>query len=94
MKMLGHVVEKVGTDQVSVKATFRDRFRMPLTVQIRNEKTEETGRTELWTGDRHDFLGLFGAMAEIAWEAGWRPRGLDGALLGKIHTYKIPPENS
>jgi len=45
-------------------------------------------------GDVKETTDILFAIAEMAWEMGWRPRGLMGTVAGFIQQYKIPPQES
>jgi hypothetical protein len=91
MKLKSSDTQRRG-DTTAVAALFHDRFRKPLDIKIVTAKSEDPGLKALWMGDPHDVLGLFGGLAEIAWDMGWRPRGFEGKLVQTVRSFQIPPE--
>ena len=95
MKLLGHRIEKRPGDTVAIHMNLRDRMRRPVGVEItcKNDTAPfGTLTAPVVDGmDSHEAFGLLSAFAEVAWDMGWRPRGLEAAMAGRVRGYKIPP---
>lgn len=95
MKRISHEVEKHGVDNIKVKALFRDRFKRPVNLKIETFRGPEGSpptEKEVFQGDPMEVNGILAGFAEIAWENGWRPRGLDIVVGMVVKQYKLPPE--
>ena len=91
MKLSSHKVERNG-DKLTVRASLKTHMRQPCNVTITMKSGENYVEDEpVMTGDVRDVSGTLNALAEIAWEQGWRPRGLMGTVARIVETYKEPP---
>ena len=94
MKLVSH--ENLQSSQpghVRVSAQWRDQMRNPLNVEIvikRGTLAQDGART-LAEGDAGDIAKMMGEFANIAWEMGWRPRGLLASLPAFVQAFKLPP---
>lgn len=80
-------------------ARWQDEMRRPASVRLGFKRgdhndVEANESAELVEGDIKDVAGALFGMADMAWEMGWRPRGLMGRLANLIESYKLPPETS
>jgi hypothetical protein len=91
MKRLGSQTKRTG-DNLKVMATFRDRMRRQGHVRVVCESVEPGALvdTTVIEGDAADVSDTLAALAEIAWENGWRPRGLDVVLGHMVKVFKLP----
>ena len=94
MKKIKHNIQRVGDNQ-TVVAAWRTRMRTPATVKIDSGKAPDGvayHEDTLIHGDAAEVFDTLSGIAEIAWEMGWRPRGLDAVVSGVVKSYKIPTE--
>jgi hypothetical protein len=70
-------------------------MRRPAKVNISFGKLEAPASAEqpMIEGDVKEVTDVMFAIAELAWESGWRPRGFPGALAAFAQHYKLPPLN-
>ena len=92
MKKVSHEIEKLGVDRVKIKTLFRDRFKRPALVSIERHRVENPESSVLIDGDPKEVTDLMHGLAEIAWDMGWRPRGLSTVVGMVVQQYKLPPE--
>lgn len=93
MKLLNHKIERKG-DKVSLSGRWRDELRRPASVSLHFERGNASlteAETPIAEGEVKDVTGALFALADIAWEMGWRPRGLMGKVAHTIESYKLPP---
>lgn len=91
MKLTKKNIERKG-DVVRVTTDWVDRQRRPAGVNITITKGMEVTNDVLMEGNVTDVDGIMNSIAQMAWERGWRPRGLMGAVARFVEVYKIPPE--
>ncbi len=74
--------------RVHVRTAWLDRMRRPATVKVIIEKNvSSAGLSTLIDGDPRDVSKTLQGIAEIAWSMGWRPTGLDTALIHALRTH-------
>ena len=82
-------VSRQGTNAV-VTGVFRDRWRKPAGLKIVKCDPSEP----VVSGDVVESLGSLWAIAEVAWDAGWRPAGLAARVGKAVEDHKLPlPED-
>jgi len=86
MKRKSHSLDRQG-DKIELSAIFRDKMRRPAGVKL--SKATEPGI--VYKGEVVEGMGMLFGLAEIAWDAGWRPRGLSEKIAGAMSMHKIPP---
>ncbi len=90
-----HTVTRNG-DKLTLTARWLDGLKRPAAVQINILKGDHAplANTDavIVQGDVGDVDGILIALADIAWQRGWRPRGLIGLIASQIEKYKIPPD--
>ena len=92
MRLVNKNIERKG-DQLKVSALFRDHMRRPVTVHATTDRGEGNEINScVMEGSVRDVTGTMFSLAEIAWDMGWRPKGLAGTLARVIETYKEPTE--
>ncbi len=91
MKKLMHAVERAGNNS-KVLAQWRTRMRTPATVQITDDRPSTSHPSTLIEGDSAEVFDTLSGIAEIAWDMGWRPAGLDAVVAGVVKSYKIPKD--
>lgn len=89
MKRIEHEISRNG-DRVTIKGLFRDRFKRPGSVLIGTERHETPAPRTLIEGDVRDVQNTMFAMAEIAWDMGWRPAGLGPTLAAVVERFQLP----
>lgn len=89
MKKVSHRVERTG-DSVAVMANWRSRMRTPTKVEIHNDNLTNPAETTLVEGGAAEVFDTLSGIAEIAWEMGWRPHGLEQVVAAVVKSYKIP----
>jgi hypothetical protein len=90
MKRIEHEVVRHPGDRMELKAIFRDRFKRPASVSI-TTSTHETPTSRLvYQADAKEVTDTMFALAEIAWDMGWRPAGLGPTLAAVVDRFKIP----
>jgi len=90
MKRIEHEVVRHPGDRVELKGLFRDRFKRPASVSI-TTSTHETPLPRLvMQADAKEVNDTMFALAEIAWDMGWRPAGLGATLAAVVTRFKIP----
>ena len=87
MKMTEQHVERTG-DKISVFGTFVNKWRKPARISIAIE--EGWTPVPVISGDVKETVETVNCIAQIAWDMGWRPAGLAGALNHIILNHKIP----
>lgn len=90
MKRVSHEFSRK-TGRMTVLAAFRNVFRQPTRVSIQVAKLDSTdvAKQPLMDGDVKEVYGALSGIAEIAWDMGWRPAGLDAAVARTFQTHKI-----
>lgn len=94
MKIKGTTLERRG-DRLTLRGTPVDHLRRPAKVTVtieRGDFVEGSQLSPILEGDVRDVMGVLEGMAEAAWSAGWRPRGLKETLAATVVNYKIKPE--
>jgi hypothetical protein len=95
MKLKNHRIMRGNHNRLHIEAQWTDKMRRPAQVQIRLFKSDNASTLPsevLIDDDVKEGTDVVFALAEIAWELGWRPRGLAGTVAGMIANFKIPPE--
>jgi hypothetical protein len=92
MSLKGFRWENQGSNKALV-CRFIDGMKRPRKVEISNEPLDEMELdTKVLVGTPGAVAGIVNAFAEIAWAGGWRPVGLNEAVLKAIQTHKAPKE--
>jgi len=92
MKMKNGKLVREG-DKTTVYGTFKDRMRRPANVKLDVRYGPELEPDDkIYTGPSDETADVLFCLADIAWSAGWRPRGLMGKAAQLIETYHIPPD--
>ena len=92
MKRIEHEVERTA-DRVTIKATWADKMRNRRNVTVTIGSTEDQRASivpAMITGDVRDVSGVINGIAQIAWDQGWRPRGLGATLAAVVERFKEP----
>jgi hypothetical protein len=94
MKLKNFTVKRY-SDRTTVSGQWRDEMRRPAHVSIDIKRGNNLNASDqtIMEGDVRDVDGILDGLAEIAWNRGWRPRGMLGAVSTHIANYKIPPED-
>ena len=80
----------MSTGRVHVKTMWVDRMRRPSTVKIVVDKNVSApAASTLIDGEARDVAHVLEGIAEIAWGMGWRPEGLNAALLHAVKTHVV-----
>lgn len=90
MKRIEHAVERHPGDRVELKGLFRDRFKKPASVTITTEVHDTPMLRPIMQADAKEVNDTMFALAEIAWDMGWRPMGLGPTLAAVVTRFKIP----
>lgn len=90
MKRQSHTVTKLPNNRASVAASWTTQMREPGHVRITTEKATERTPGLLYEGDEGEVFKTFSGLAEIAWEMGWRPKGLAQVLGMVVAEFKLP----
>jgi len=93
MKLHTHSKERLGNDTIRIKARWTDKMRRPAHVSVTFGPLETPNSSEqnVIEGDIKEVMNSMYALAEVAWDLGWRPRGFPGALAAFAQQYKLPP---
>ena len=79
-------------DTVTVRGLQTNRFKRPEAIQISTtEQAFADTSSPILEGDVVDVQNTLGNIAEIAWDMGWRPWGLNVIMGQVVQNYKIPP---
>lgn len=92
MRLIDYTTTNKGGGKLEVKARWLDNLRRPARVQL-DFGPLETASDEpqlLMTGDSKHVGEVLHAIAEMAWEGGWRPPGFPGSLAAFAINYKLP----
>jgi len=91
MKLKSHKVSRQGTN-TTISGRWVDAMRREAGVKISLERGSlaPEGESQIMTGDVKDVNGVLYSLADVAWEQGWRPRGLMGRLAYLVESYKLP----
>lgn len=95
MKLHDYKADRRGNDSVRLSATWTDHMRRPAEVKITYGPLQfPTAEPQLLVeGDTKQTTDVLFAVAEMAWEMGWRPRGMAGFLAQIVNSYKIPKDS-
>jgi len=79
-------------DKVKYVGQWRDQMRRPARVTISIDKGVDTdGAPEVYLeGSSYDTANILHAIANIAWNEGWRPGGLTESINSLIGQHKLP----
>lgn len=92
MKRVKSEIERKG-DQTKVKALFRTKWKKPGHVEIVLKAQDDPSLGTVIEGDSKEINDVLGALAEIAWDNGWRPPGLVPMMAHLISNFKmVKPE--
>jgi hypothetical protein len=89
MKKIQSNVQRTG-DHVRVTAAWQTRMRTPATVEIQTGKQQLASEGLLIEGEAADVRDTLAGLAELAWDMGWRPLGLDHVLGHVVRAYELP----
>ena len=91
MRKISHHVAKLPNNHAAVTAVFNNQMRQPQQVRITRTPLESLATVEpLFEGEAAEVYHLFEGLAEIAWEMGWRPKGLANLLGHVVTEFKLP----
>jgi hypothetical protein len=77
-------------DKVKYEGQWRDQMRQPAEVRITINKGEAKGDPQVFLeGSAYDTGKVLNALADLAWKNGWRPAGLDSALIMTLAKHEI-----
>lgn len=80
--------------RVAIHTKWTDQMRRPTMVEIRYDKNNHNeDEVPMIQGEPGDVSYILNGIAEIAWENGWRPRGLSGTVAAVIQNYREPAED-
>lgn len=91
MKLWNVQLKKKGT-KTTLLGTCRDKFKMPAKLTISLSPIEDAcgyQESQIMHGDSAVVMKTLSALAEIAWAAGWRPAGLEEALVSQVRSHKV-----
>lgn len=92
MRLRQSILERQG-GSTKVSTAWTDQMRRPSTVTISIEKNAQSAQIApsgiLCVGEDRDVTGVLNGIAEIAWNAGWRPAGLANRVMGAIAAHKV-----
>ena len=91
MKRQYHKVTKAPNSRAIVESAWTNQMREAVHVHLTAEKTPEKGALVLYDAEEADVFHTFSGLAEIAWEMGWRPKGLGEFLGVVIKEFKLAP---
>ena len=93
MKLVQYKKQQLPGGNLRVTATHRDQMRRPVNVEIQLDLGENAIDSEvtLVEGEAAEVASMFFGFADIAWDMGWRPRGMLAALPQFVQGYKLPP---
>jgi len=97
MKLKKHVVRTGNHNRLHIDAQWTDKMRRPAQVQIQIFKASQPSDLPsevLIEDDVKEGTDVLFAIADMAWELGWRPRGLAGTMAGLVTNYKLPPQEN
>lgn len=94
MKRHSHTVEKLPGDRMKIFARWTTPMRQPGQVLIQIGASPDTGPVLMIDGETADVFHTFEGLGEIAWEMGWRPKGLSNAVASVVAGYKVPVETA
>lgn len=92
MKLAKWEIEKRPNDKARLKVSFKSKMRQPAVFKLTKGTADDYEPFEMFEDDRGELTGFLFAIAEIAWDCGWRPRGLVATLAHVATNYKEPPE--
>lgn len=87
----GHRFDNKGS-KVVLMLKARDQMKRPLQITLDAQLVDERAAYESLTGSPGAVHGILHGLAEVAWASGWRPRGLDGALIKALLEHKVTPK--
>ncbi len=88
MRDLGHGrAALVGTLKTQMRRVY-DIARLDIDTDERDSMSGQS--PEFFNDRREHVLALLEAMANVAWQHGWRPSGLASTVAGTVNAYKIP----
>ena len=93
MRLHSHTMTRLPGDKLRLSAHLTDKMHRPAQVAVSYRHLEgpsASGELPVIEGDTKEVVNTLHALAEIAWESGWRPRGLPGALAAFAQLYKLP----
>lgn len=94
MKKQQHELAKSG-ENLAVRGLWRDRFKREAHVKIVEEPLPVGSAPAVGTiieGERDQVQNTMFGLAEIAWDMGWRPKGLDLVLARVVKIYELPKD--
>ena len=91
MKLFAHSKSRA-QDTLTIRARLKDRMRQTAALKLSVVVGEQAELDDvIVSGDVREVTGAINAIAEIAWDNGWRPRGLMASVARQIEVYKEPP---
>jgi hypothetical protein len=92
VKLQKHAIHTKKHSRLKIEADWTDKMRRPAAVEVVIHKGNDIPSKDLIDADAKEGTDTMYALADLAWELGWRPRGLTGTLAGLVANYKLPPE--
>lgn len=94
MKLKQYKAERRG-DRLSLSGSWIDEMKRPASVSfdIKRGAAASEGEEVIVDAAVADVDSVLSELAEVAWERGWRPRGLMGTVASFIQKYKLPPRD-
>jgi|TARA_R110000751_G_scaffold100154_2_gene194019 hypothetical protein len=87
MKLLSQSVER-HPDAITLRANFVNKWRKPSGVKVLIDPSADDN--VLISGDIKETMDTLNCIAEIAWNAGWRPSGLAAHIDAVVKGHRIP----
>ncbi len=83
------VIKKSG--KVQYKGVWTDQMRRPAAVKVILDKgPDKPVDSQVWLeGNEYDTHHFLETCAEVAWNGGWRPKGMLNAVAGLIQGFQV-----
>lgn len=93
MKLRGWEKNRRGGDNTVITARWTDQMRRPRVVKLSVEEDESGAGGVLLDLNNWQTKHVLHGLAQIAWNMGWRPVGLDANISHLIANYKAPKQD-
>ena len=93
MKLRGWNKERRGGDKTVIKASWTDQMRRPKVVTLSVAEDDTGNGGVLLDMTNWQATHVLHGLAQIAWNMGWRPVGLDANISHLISNYKAPKQD-
>ena len=97
MKLKQHKINRLNNDRMVIDAEWTDRMRRQSHVTVAIHTSPDPSslpQGPLMDTTLGEGMDVLYSLAEMAWETGWRPRGLAGTMAAMVVNFSIPPESS